>query len=193
MPPSCSSSCGSIVGELPEARQAKGPTWAKPGMRQDTPNLDDGILTNGNVLLEERLDLLDFLDDVHAEARAAERAETQRAEMQRSNPAWMVARQATVDGAVRVLHDEVAPAAPWQLRTLFCVMFPCFGVVDTMCKLRDLLSPALRARLDEQLAILASWEPPSSSAGPAREGGAPPANRAPSANTAPLANTAANG
>ena len=26
--------------------------------------------------------------------------------------------------------------------------------VDTMCKLRDLLSPALRARLDEQLAIL---------------------------------------
>ena len=40
-------------------------------MRQDTPNTDDGILTNGNVLLEERLDLLDFLDDVHAEARAA--------------------------------------------------------------------------------------------------------------------------
>ena len=40
------------MGELPEARQAKGPTWAKPGMRQDTPNLDDGILTNGNVLLE---------------------------------------------------------------------------------------------------------------------------------------------
>ena len=52
--PNPNHSCGSIVGELPEARQAKGPTWAKPGMRQDTPNLDDGILTNGNVLLEAR-------------------------------------------------------------------------------------------------------------------------------------------
>ena len=50
--PNPNHSCGSIVGELPGARQAKGPTWAKPGMRQDTPNLDDGILTNGNVLLE---------------------------------------------------------------------------------------------------------------------------------------------
>ena len=80
-------------------------------MRQDTPNTDDGILTNGNVLLEERLDLLDFLDDVHAEARAAEKAETER-----RAPAWMVARQATVEGAVRVLQDEVAPAAPWQLQ-----------------------------------------------------------------------------
>ena len=43
------------MGELAEARQAKRPTWAKPGMRQDTPNLDDGILTNCNVLLEVTL------------------------------------------------------------------------------------------------------------------------------------------
>ena len=37
-------------------------------------------------------------------------------------------------------------------------MFPCCGVVGTMCKLRDLLSPVLRARLDEQLEILARWD-----------------------------------
>ena len=101
---SSSSSSNSIVSDLTEPKQSRGPTWARPGasapkpapaaepvqtcsgsmphparplcnlapgMRQDTPNTDDGILTNGNVLLEERLDLLDFLDDVHAEARAA--------------------------------------------------------------------------------------------------------------------------
>jgi hypothetical protein len=39
-----------------------------PGCRQDTPNTGDGILTNGNILLEERLDLLDFLDSMRAEA-----------------------------------------------------------------------------------------------------------------------------
>ena len=39
-----------------------------PGCRQDTPNTGDGILTNGNILLEERLDLLDFLDNMRAEA-----------------------------------------------------------------------------------------------------------------------------
>lgn len=120
-------------------------------MRQDTPNADDGILTNGNMLLEERLDLLDFLENVRQEA-----LEAQAAEAGGSLP-QAVAREATIEGAVRVLHDEVAPASPWQLRTLFCVLFPCFGVAGTMRMLRDRLTPALRSRTDEQLAILERW------------------------------------
>ena len=43
-----------------------------------------------------------------------EGAET--AETEPRATAWMVARQATVEGALRVLQDEVAPAAPWQLQ-----------------------------------------------------------------------------
>eukprot|EP00320_Phaeocystis_rex_P004512 CAMPEP_0119070566 /NCGR_PEP_ID=MMETSP1178-20130426/41940_1 /TAXON_ID=33656 /ORGANISM="unid sp, Strain CCMP2000" /LENGTH=95 /DNA_ID=CAMNT_0007052413 /DNA_START=136 /DNA_END=424 /DNA_ORIENTATION=- len=61
---------------------------------------------------------------------------------------------ALADFAMHVIHDEVAPAAPWPLQALFCIMFPCFGVIDTMRKLSPLMPPALSEPLDEQLCIL---------------------------------------
>ena len=128
-----------------------------PVSRQATPSDQVGILSNANVRLDERLDLLDFLETAqttHLETAGKSRGGVSPWEPPLPSSALDVALAAESQDALQTLHDEVPSIAPVWCQALFCVCFPIVGVEGTMRNLRGVLPEALGARVDSCLQVL---------------------------------------
>ena len=140
--------------------------------RQVTPSDQVGILSNSNVRLDERLDLLEFMessnepsDSLSGTTHAAARGDVAaRSHMRHYAPpplssSLKVAFEAECKAAVEVLQDEVVPRSPWFLQALFCLLFPCIGVEASMRGLSQMVPSSLQALLQKQLDVLDRHSP----------------------------------
>ena len=117
--------------------------------RQDTPHLEDGILTNSGVLLEDRLAMLDVLEAANA------------AQIPRSSSNALAEEARERQEALRMLADDVPASSPPHVQLLLCFMQPCCGVVGTVRRLLPLLPADVRSRA---AAALERVEPPAAGA-----------------------------
>ena len=138
--------------------------------RQVTPSDTVGILSNGNIRLDERLDLIDFLEN----ASDSEKVITQSAtvgwgpalsvpssrpsslehDQPRHRSALDIAEEAERQAALAELQDEIPAVLPWYLQTLMCLCFPAMGVETSMRTACGAMPPAVRKRVRECLAVI---------------------------------------
>ena len=151
--------------------------------RQPTPQSTIGILSNSNVRLDERIDLLDFLENETDNNSPNEAVETSvvplpgttaavvyrgptrptslatcSSRRAHSSPQQQTALQLALEvesqSAMQQLTDDVPPAAPWHLQALICLCFPTIGVESTMRTLCPWMPPTLQERVSTCLSTL---------------------------------------
>jgi hypothetical protein len=141
--------------------------------RQATPHSTNGILSNNNVRLDERIDLLDFLENeiidgapfetahvplpgtmgaVKAPARPV--SATRGVHALPKHTALQLALEMESNAALAVLTDDVPPAAPCLLQPLICLCFASMGVESTMRTVCPLMPEPLRERVSTCLATI---------------------------------------
>mmetsp|Transcript_45825 Transcript_45825/g.99699 ORF Transcript_45825/g.99699 Transcript_45825/m.99699 type:complete len:183 (-) Transcript_45825:451-999(-) len=133
--------------------------------RNDTPNLEQGILTNGGKSLEDQLDLLDLLEGDDMAADAAPQVKLPPVRKARYNGCGTTVTQAQASAssvvtssscviALQILRDEVIPACPWHVQAAFCLVLPCCGVEESVRRFRFMVPEELQPKLDRQLQTL---------------------------------------
>ena len=141
--------------------------------RQATPHSTNGILSNNNVRLDERIDLLDFLENeildgapfetapvplpgtvgaVKAPARPV--SATRAVHALPKHTALQLVLEMESNAALAVLTDDVPPAAPCLLQPLICLCFASMGVERTMRTVCPLMPEPLRERVLTCLATI---------------------------------------
>jgi len=117
-------------------------------VRQPTPSDSVGILSNGNVRLDERLDLVDFLEDIktsgqpHTLPVGGVSSWESKDRGPAHNRALRLALQAESSEALSTLQDDIPPIAPAWCQALFCLCFPVIGVEGTMRSLKGFIPDA---------------------------------------------------
>ena len=142
--------------------------------RQPTPQSTMGLLSNANVRVDDRLDLLDFLEQetdltstptkelrqlsgtsVARWGGTAPRRDSgskQHARLQQS--ALSVALEAEGTEALCTLMDEIPSASPWYLQACYCICFPVMGVEGTMKAFTSWMPTAMQERVNSSLGAL---------------------------------------
>lgn len=143
-------------------------------MRQPTPQSTLGILSNGNIRLDERIDLLDFLENevddgpeimspgtstsIHtanfahvtgsrSSSTGSTGSTTNAPHSMAPRSALQIALEAESAAALTVLTDDIPPCSPWYLQALFCLCFPTMGVEGTMRMVGSWMDTELRERV----------------------------------------------
>ena len=117
--------------------------------RQATPSDTVGILSNANVRIEERLDLVDFLDEHQLQAATTAARQWDHiaaAPIAPTVSALQIAYNAEAQQALAVLQDELPSMLPWYLQALWCTCFPLAGIEATVRRTQAWLPSESRAR-----------------------------------------------
>ena len=127
--------------------------------RQATPSDTVGILSNSNVRLEERLDLVDFLDEQQDASKPGQWDHISQAPRAPPASALQIALNVEAAQALAVLQDELPSMLPWHLQALWCTCFPLAGIEATVRCTQEWLPIESRARqrAAECLDVLSRW------------------------------------
>lgn len=147
--------------------------------RQCTPSDQVGILSNANVKIEERLDLVDFLDGIQDDgdgasvgsnlsgaaviyARPSQQLGLGTASHAFHTPAYQLANELTLDAeceAALTLLEQVPRQLAWPLQALLCFCLPVVGVETSFRITQGMIEDrGPRATVDECLDVLTRRE-----------------------------------